>query len=78
MSYRAGLVDEPCVVCDGCGATHPVISAGGCPKHWFLKKRPPPSWTGGRVPIDNLVERRWDLCSLCGHLADEVIARIRP
>lgn len=73
MSYRAGigaslaaraneLPREPHIVCDGCGATHPIATKSSFAPKWFLNYRPPPGWRGLRMHNGM---RRWDLCPAC-------------
>jgi hypothetical protein len=77
MSYRCashgmshiGIPDnsEPCLVCDGCGVTRPVVRNGLNRYAWFTNRKPAPGWTARITDATRL-----DNCGECSKMAAEL------
>ncbi len=75
MSYHASIgralalqlgcaLRGPCIVCDGCGATHGVQRPDWQPYQWFLAHRSPPKWRGVPGVQPGGIDRK-DYCPAC-------------
>jgi hypothetical protein len=62
---RIGMTPrEACLVCDGCGKTHPIGPRGKAPSQWFIDGIAPCGWFVRRP--EGRDGPRLDYCATCG------------